>query len=66
MQIDAEKWNEIRQAVEADDKETFEGKVLEWVRIAVAHERDHAIRCDRVRSREQGGRPYLASERVHQ
>ena len=66
MQITAEKWAEIRAAVAAGEKELFERLVTEFARIAVAHERDHARRCDRVRAVEQGNRPYLVSERIHQ
>lgn len=63
MKINAEQWAQLRAAVAADDQESFERKVQEWVRIAVSHERSHARRCDAVRSRERGERPYLASER---
>lgn len=63
MQINPDQWAKIREAVELDSQEAFEKMVIEFARIAVAHQRDHAIRCDRVRSRERGRVPYLISER---
>ena len=63
MKITAEKWAELRAAVVDDDKERVESLLNEATRIFIAHERSHAIRCDRVRGRERGHVPYLISER---
>ncbi len=63
MKIDSKKWAEIREAVASDDKERFESLLNEAARIFVAHSRDFAVRCDRVRARERGHVPYLISER---
>ena len=65
MKITSEKWRELRQTVVADDPEQFMKLVAELARISVAHERNFARRCDKVRAFEQGYRPYLASERIH-
>ncbi len=60
MKITTGKWSELRRAIEADDAAEFENLVTEFVRIAVASERSFVIRCDRVRSFEQGRRPWPA------
>jgi len=63
VKITAEKWAELRAAVVDDDPEQFQKLILEWARIAVAHERDFAIRCDKVRSRERGAQPFACWQR---
>ena len=63
MQINAEKWAQIRAAAELDDQRGFEAMVIEFARIAVAHERSHAVRCDAVRAIERGQKRYFCFDR---
>ena len=63
MKLDPEQWAALRAAVEDDETERYETLLSEIVRIAIAHERDHAIRCDRVRAREHGAQAYAVWQR---
>ena len=63
MQITTDQWAELRAAVVDDDHERFESLLNEAARVAVAHARDFAIRCDKVRSREAGVKPYAVWQR---
>jgi inactivated superfamily I helicase len=63
MKITKNQWAQLKAAVAADDKEAFGKTLQELARIAVAHERSHAIRCDAARSREQGNQTYAVWER---
>ena len=63
MKITAEQWAELRAAVAANDKKRFESLLSEAARIFVAHSRDFAICCDKVRSRERGVQPFACWER---
>ena len=63
MKISDEKWGALRAAVVDDDQEGFESLLSEAARIFVAHSRDFAICCDKVRSRERGVQPFACWER---
>jgi len=63
MQISPERWAELRAAVADDDQEGFDTTLSEIIRIFVSHERDYQIRCDKVRSRERGVRPFACWQR---
>ncbi len=54
MKIDAEKWAEIRKAVELDDVETFQQMIQECARLAVGAERARQRMIDNVKYRERG------------
>lgn len=63
MQIDAERWKNLREAVETDDAERFCKLVGDFVHIVVHHEAARKKAADRARSLERGERPFFAWDR---